>query len=101
MPTITQSAAGAATRNGGPPLTVALSGIGSVAAAGTGVLTVTVKGLVLGQIIELRPRTQVSAGFVFTQPPYVSAANTLKVLVTNITAGGLTPGDLVCDLFIP
>lgn len=61
----------------------------SVAAAGQQELTITVTGAAVGDAVMLAPPATLTAGLVATAR--VSAANTVTVRLSNITAGALDP----------
>jgi hypothetical protein len=59
----------------------------SIAAAASADLTITLPGAVVGDTVELGLPAAPQAGFIFQA--FVSAANTVTVRATNITAGAL------------
>ena len=80
--------------------TVALSGMGSVAGLGTGTATLTVKLVRVAMVPKIAYRSAIKAGFVQTQPPWVSANDTISFALTNMTAGALTPDDVTADIIV-
>lgn len=78
--------------------TVAFSTGGALATLTTRTITITFKPAVVGNIVVATGRSALTDGLVMTQPPWVSAANTIKFAITNITAGNVTPGDVVFDI---
>lgn len=80
-------------------LTVAFSTGGALATLTTRTITATFKPAQVGQVVLATPRSALTDGLV-PQDVRISAANTLSFAVTNITAGNVTPGDVVFDIVI-
>lgn len=62
---------------------------GSIAAGATADLTFTLTGAAVGDAVSLGPPAGLEAGLVATA--WVSATNTIKVRVANVTAGAIDP----------
>lgn len=73
--------------------------LASIAAAGSEVVTVTVPGVVVGDVPIPCPRDGLNAGLVIGQAR-VSAANTVVFTVSNITAGALDAASQIFDIGI-
>ena len=73
--------------------------LASIAAAASEVVTATVPGVVVGDVVVANPRSGINAGLVIGQAR-VSAANTVVFTVSNITAGALDAGSTIFDIAI-
>lgn len=62
---------------------------GSVPATSTAEVTVTVTGAAVGDSVTVTPNATLASGFVWSG--YVSAADTVKIRVANVTVGALDP----------
>jgi hypothetical protein len=71
----------------------------SLAALATIENTVTVAGAAVGDVVSASPRTGLQSGLVLGWCR-VSAANTVKVAIGNMTAGALVPTSQVWDIRI-
>lgn len=62
---------------------------GLIAASSTADTSVTITGAAVGDFVQLTPPTTLAAGI--TWNAFVSAANTVKVRLANVTVAGITP----------
>jgi hypothetical protein len=62
---------------------------GAIAANSSVDVSVTVTGAAVGDPVVVEPYANIAAGLVWTA--YVSAANTVKVRIANVTTGSITP----------
>lgn len=86
----------------GVQITAALNTAGTINAGAVGTLTITVPGLLVGMIPQVTLRSALDVGLVMAQPPWVSAANTLKLAFLNPTGSNITPAaNITCDLRVP
>lgn len=72
----------------------ATADLAAIAAAGSEVVTATVPGATVGDVVVVNPRDGLNAGLVIGQAR-VSAANTVVFTVSNITAGALDAASMV------
>jgi hypothetical protein len=79
-----------------------LTSLGAISAGAVGTLTVTVPTLEIGMLPRITMRAAIDIGLCMVQPPWVSAADTLKIAFLNPTASPITPAAAItCDLFVP
>lgn len=71
----------------------------SIAAASTGVFTMTVTGARVGAVVTGSPTTALQAGLVLGGFR-VTAADTVSVQIGNVTAGAIVPSNYVFDLMV-
>lgn len=71
----------------------------SIAAAGSEVVTATIPGVRVGDIVTVSPRSGLNAGLVIGQSR-ASAADTVTFTVSNITAGALDAASQIFDIGI-
>lgn len=69
---------------------------GSIADKASAVSTLTITGAATGDIVILNPGTAGFTAGIALVSPYVSAANTVKVTVANLSGGTLDEASLTC-----
>lgn len=71
----------------------------NIAANASRVYTATVTGAAVGNLVIVSPRTQYNAG-VIIGTAMVSAANTVRISITNLSTGAITPQDDTFDIIV-
>lgn len=72
----------------------------SIATLAAAVVTLTITGAVAGDVVVINPGTVGFTAGICLSSPFVSAADTVKVTVINMTAGTLDEAALACDYIL-
>lgn len=95
----TKGALGYTTRSkGSTPATLTFSS--AVGATSGGTENITFKNILPGMIVNVVPRTTIGAGLIMSQPPVVTAKNTLTFYWYNPTGAPITPTAFVADIIV-